>query len=252
MNSRSLFDRIADLPAPPEGEHIPPAELVAFTVRVARGINGWKQSTLAEFSGVSLSTVERVERAEPVSTALLDKIGIGLGYEAGYFTAPRQTISSEEAVKSLVESYGSLVPVAVTPITTHSRLRALVKCHAMMFHHPDVPDDVLALIQGLSEWLDLGSFLLSDLVPQDRESAGRRREYYADVLAHIGHIQRMGYTVIGGITTQSAMGLDDWRIAVISITSRTTDPGAPRRETLFVDRRYWQTNSLSTSWDEDD
>ncbi|TCP90366.1 hypothetical protein C8J31_101204 [Rhizobium sp. PP-CC-2G-626] len=41
----------------------PPADVVAFFVRQCRGLKNWKVSTLADFATVSVSTVERVERA---------------------------------------------------------------------------------------------------------------------------------------------------------------------------------------------
>lgn len=45
---------------------VPSPEMIAFFVRFVRALRQWKKSTLASFAGVSLSTVERVERAERV------------------------------------------------------------------------------------------------------------------------------------------------------------------------------------------
>jgi hypothetical protein len=85
--TQDLFERLAQLPDPPPGiPHVPPVELVAFVVYWNRGLRNWKKSTLADFAGVSVSTIERIERGEKVSDEVLDKVAEGFGYETGYFT----------------------------------------------------------------------------------------------------------------------------------------------------------------------
>src|SRR3546814_8970009 len=100
MSKQDLLDKIANLPAgPSEVPEVPPPELVGFFVVLVRGLRQWKQSTLAEFAGVSLTTVERVERGEKVRDESLDRIAEALGYESGYFTSPRTR--SEEHTSEL-------------------------------------------------------------------------------------------------------------------------------------------------------
>lgn len=73
MNVQQLLDKVVQMP---RGETdvptVPPRELVALVVRWARQMRDWKVSTLADFSRVSVSTVERVERGERVSEEFLD------------------------------------------------------------------------------------------------------------------------------------------------------------------------------------
>ncbi len=53
---------------------VPPIELVAMVTRMGRGLRQWKKETLADFAQVSLSTIERVERAEHLGAESLDRI----------------------------------------------------------------------------------------------------------------------------------------------------------------------------------
>src|SRR5690349_12295257 len=131
MAKPSLLDRIASLPEPPPEPSVPPIELVAFTVKVRRNFLGMKQSVLAEYAGVSLSTVERIERGEKVATESLDRIAIALGYDAGYFTTPRAPKTRSEVKNDLAEEAAHLIPVEVAPITKQSQIRFLTKSHGL-------------------------------------------------------------------------------------------------------------------------
>ena len=75
--------------------HVPSRGSVAAFMRFQRGMLGWKKGTLASFAGVSLSTVERIERGEPVSAECLDKVASALGQPAA-FTEPRVPLTAEE------------------------------------------------------------------------------------------------------------------------------------------------------------
>ncbi|WP_218650410.1 helix-turn-helix domain-containing protein [Brevundimonas sp. P7753] len=90
MTHPSLYDRIAALPRPEPGELItPPAPLIGFFVIMGRKARALKQSALADLAGVSLSTLERIERGKTVSAEALEKVTAALGMPADYFTAPR-------------------------------------------------------------------------------------------------------------------------------------------------------------------
>ena len=124
MIAQELLDKIARLDPPASDElEVPPRELIAFFVRFVRGLRQWKQSTLADFARVSVSTVERVERGDNVSDECLDRIAEGLGYERGYFTVPRSRLSLKEAADQLTKKYGELEAVKVGPLRTQRQLR---------------------------------------------------------------------------------------------------------------------------------
>jgi hypothetical protein len=123
MSTKDILNKIANLPVGPSDiPEVPPPELIGFCVRCARGLRQWKRSTLADFACVSVSTIERVERGEKVSDEALVRIAQGLGYEPGYFTAPRCRLGPEQAAASFVETFGEMEAVAVAPMNKHRQV----------------------------------------------------------------------------------------------------------------------------------
>jgi transcriptional regulator with XRE-family HTH domain len=247
MTVEKLLKRLAELPGrPTDTPTAPPTELVAFVVRWNRGLRQWKAATLADFAGVSVSTVERVERGERVSVEALDHIAKAFGYEAGYFTVPRIRLPSEEAAATVVDRFSNLEVVPVVPVKTHQAIREAASCHAYLIHRPNVPDAYDADIETLQEWLDLGSFILSDFVDHGRSSEGRR-ELYKEILNSVTELERRGLKVLSGVMPAPQDAMPDWKVAVISITPKLTDPGAVKRRHLLVDRRVVALATMTTS-----
>ncbi|MEY9629022.1 helix-turn-helix domain-containing protein [Sinorhizobium fredii] len=186
MNVQEILEKIAqtperrkDVPTPP------PVEVVAFVVRWSRSLKNWKVSTLADFARVSVSTVERVERGERVSEEALDRIALALGYEKGAFCAPRIPLGPEKAFENLVETYGYLEEVAVSPMKTHRAIREAAKCDGVLVHRPHVPETYDDDIANLAEYLDLASFVLADGIESAFDDEPRRRKLYNDILDYI-------------------------------------------------------------------
>ena len=247
MTTQDLLDKITQLPERPvDVPTAPPIELVAFVVRWNRGLRQWKTMTLADFARVSVSTVERIERGERVSDDALDRIAQAFGYEAGYFTMPRLPLGAEETAVSLVETYAYLEIVRIGPMTTHRAIRDAARCDAMLIHRPEVPAGYDDDIAGLQEWLDLASFILSDIAESLPSERGRR-DLYNDILTCIGNLERRGLTVLSGVMPAPQHRLPDWKVAVISITLRFTDPGAVQRRHLMIDRRVVALSSGPTA-----
>lgn len=237
MNAQELLDKIKELPNKSvDVPTVPPVELVAMVVRWGRHLKQWKATTLADFARVSLSTVERVERGDKVSEEALERIAQALGYQRGAFTTPRLPIGPEKAAEQMVETYGHLEPVAVAPMKTHKAIRDAARCQAYLIHRPEVPDAYDADIANLGEWLDLASFILSDTMEELPSERGRR-DLYNDILACVAELERRGLTVLSGVMTAPQPGLPDWKVAIVSVTPRLTDPGAPKRRHVMVDRR---------------
>jgi len=187
-------DRILDAiqkmgPPQPNVAQVPPPELIAFFVRWVRGLRQWKQQTLASFAEVSLTMVERVERAEKVSDKCLDQIAVALGYPPGYFTAPR--VPCEENITKFVDTWDNLVPVSVRQLCTHNGIRQLGNCDGLLIHRPGIGTDYDDLISELAEWLDLASFVVGcpGIAPT---SQGRRRKLYTDILGCVRRLEQSG------------------------------------------------------------
>jgi transcriptional regulator with XRE-family HTH domain len=83
---------------------VPPREFIANFVRFQRAMVGWKQDALAALAGVSLSTIQRIERAEEVSNQSLDRVAAALHQKPGAFTAPRVPLSAEALKEKVDES----------------------------------------------------------------------------------------------------------------------------------------------------
>ncbi len=64
-----------------------------------------------------------------------------------------------------------------------------------------------------------------------------RRDLYNDILKCVGELERRGLTVLSGVMAAPQPGLPDRKVAVVSVTPRLTDPGAPKRRHMMVDRR---------------
>jgi transcriptional regulator with XRE-family HTH domain len=238
MNTQELLDAIArlperrtDVPAPP------PIELVALMVRWNRSLRQWKISTLADFARISVSSVERVERGERVCDEVLDKIAQAFGYEAGHFTKLRVPLGIDEAAASINETFGYLETVRVFPMRTHRAVREAARCDAFLVHRPEVPETYDSDIENLKEWLDLASFVLSDFVDGSSSPERGRRDLYNDILACIRDMERRGLNVLSGVMPAPQERLPDWKVAIISVSPKLADPGAPKRRHVMVDRR---------------
>ncbi len=145
-------------------------------------------------------------------------------------------LGAGEAAASLVDTYSHLEVVPVAPMTTHRAVRDAARCDAVLIHRPEVPEAYDDDIAGLQEWLDLASFILSDIAEPPPSERGRR-DLYNDILTCVGNLERRGLTVLSGVMPAPQDRLPDWKVAVVSITPRLTDPGAAKRRHLMVDRR---------------
>lgn len=238
MSTKDILNKIVSLPVGPSDiPQVPPPELIGFCVRWERGLRQWKRSTLADFACVSVSTIERVERGEKVSDEALDRIARGLGREPGYFTAPRYRLGPEQAAASLVETFGEMEAVAVAPMNTHRQVREAARCHVFIMHRPDVPEVYDTDLANLTEWLDLACVILSTKIERTSASERGRRDLYNDILGCIREIEKRGLTVLSGVMNAPQEGIPDWKVAVISVTPKLSDPGALKRRHVFVDRR---------------
>ncbi|HXP03088.1 MAG TPA: helix-turn-helix domain-containing protein [Stellaceae bacterium] len=217
-------------------EQVPPPELVAFFVRLVRGLRNWKQRTLASFAGVSLSTVERAERAEGVSVESLDRIAVALGYGAGYLTAPRAALSAKDTIQKMVETWGHLVVVPVQRLSRESAFRKLGGCHACLIHRPQVDPKHDELIAALGEWLEAASWISSDTCVAEM-SEGRKRAFYAGAIECVRSLKQRKLTVLCGVMSAPQPRIPEWQVGVVSISPTAIDPGAPKRRHLLVDVR---------------
>lgn len=213
---------------------VPPPDVLAFFVKFQRGMMRWKQAALAAKAGVSLSTIQRVERGEAVSKEKLDKIACALGHPSGTFTEPRARASEEEALKRVVESFGWLtetVPVAVAPLRKEPQLRDVLGC-ATAFVDSDLPPEADEDLAVLREWMDFASWMAATsegLVTPRPGRSFKKRELYADIFKHVGEMERKYRAVclVGSYDATSNVELfKTLRVGVVSFKSKDKNPAA--------------------------
>jgi len=204
----------------------------------------WKVSTLADFASVSVSTVERVERGEKVSEEALDKIAMALGREKGALYAPRIPLGPEKAFEAMMETYGNLEEVSVSPMNTQRAIREAAKCDGILIHHPDVPHAYDDEISNLREWIDLASFVLCDEI-ECGDAEPSRRKLYNDILVYIAEMERRGLNVLSGVMLSSVPKDGNLKVAIISVTPKINDPGAIKRTAIFVDKRLISRSNMT-------
>jgi transcriptional regulator with XRE-family HTH domain len=242
MGMKKLSDKIIEYdPQVARGPQVPPPEVIGFFVGWSRRVRQWKQTTLAEFAGVSISTIERVERGEKVSVENLERVAEAFGFERGYFTTPRCAIPTEEAVTSLAADFEHLVPVEVAPLRSQRQVREAAHCHAYLVYRPNVSDAYDEEIAGLVEWFDLAAFVLGSATEVGSAEEVSRRRLYGEVLDAVRNLERRGLTILSGVLADPQSGLPGWKIAILSITPKRTDPGAMKRRQVYVDRRLTTT-----------
>jgi len=127
--------------------------------------------------------------------------------------------------------------VKVRSLRTHHQLRELTKCDAILIHRPEIGSAYDEQVEELKEWIDLTAFVLATEISGDDCGEGRRRELYNDVLACVQRIEKRGVTVLAGVMDAPQFRFPDWRVAVVSLTPKLTDPGAPKRRFILVDKR---------------
>ncbi len=253
MSLDRLLAKIETLAKPVLGQaEVPPPELIGFCVVTARTLNKWKVNTLAGLAGVSVSTLERVERGERVTTESLEKIGRALGHPPGYFTAPREPLSQDEVKRDFVERYGQLVPVEIHPLNTQRQVRKLANCHAYLPYRPTLDNTYDGDVANLLEWIDLAAFVLGR-VSETPDDKGQRRRLYRDVLGCVAEFNRKGIFVSTGVLDAPQPGLPEWKIGVVMFTMRRLDPGVAKRRVILIDKRVTAlSNSIGWGdWPED-
>lgn len=248
MTTQDLLNRIAALPdRPRDRPTAPPVEVIAFMVAWHRRLRDWKQSTLADFAGVSISTIQRLERGEMIGSEALDKIAAALGYRPGEFAKPRLPLTREQVASSVTKTLADLVSVPVRRLRSQRAVRELLRCQSVIVHRPEVPKELDTEIKTLQDWLSVGSSLLSDPIDHEMEGVVRRRDLYRKILAQVADIERQGMTVLSGAIAMSEMPVPNWSVAVISVTPKSADPAAMKRRHLMVDRKIFEPTVATTT-----
>lgn len=220
----------------------PAADTIAGFVRLQRAMYGWKQDILAAQAAVSLSTIQRIERGQPVSDEKLERVAVALRQEPGAFTSPRMPLSDQEATRLLSDSLKWMegrVPVSVAPLRKAAQLRALTETDLVIFES-DLGEDAADDLAELREWIDLTGFIRAEvngLLGMKAEPSTRLRELYGHVLSAVTRIERAHRAVCLSGAYKAPSNLPPFATAsagVLTVRSRAQNPAAARIRRLLA------------------
>lgn len=240
MNDLSDWERMAE-----QGVAcVPPARVVAQFVRWSRHVLQWKKDTLASLAGVSLSTLERIERGEQVSAASLDRVAAALKQPKVAFTQPRVPLGLDatlDKVEEYCKQFERVKPVNVRPLRTLPQIGELVRRDMYLVDGGRLGEDLSGEIAAFCEWLDFGSFIIgSEEDPcfhGHRRDRVQRRRIYRTILGQAREIERQGMAVALAGTYKAETNIraiPEFSIGVVSFIPRASDPGAIKRRVLLA------------------
>jgi transcriptional regulator with XRE-family HTH domain len=231
----------------------PPRDIIANFVRFQRAVVGWKQDALASIAGLSLSTIQRIERAEEVSAESLERVAAALHQKPGAFTAPRVPLTVEalkEKLEQFTLPFESRQWVTVRPLRTQPQIAELAQSDLYLIDDGRIDDECHGEVAALQETLDFVSFVLveEDAIVHSRPRKPiKRRELYATVLDLVQTIEKRSRSIALAGTYTADTGtkiLPQARVGLIAFFAKSADPGAVKRRTLSVPSKV----NLAEAW----
>jgi transcriptional regulator with XRE-family HTH domain len=226
--------------------------LIALFVKQQRAMLGWKQNTLASFANVSLSTVERIERAEAVSVTSLDRVAVAFGQQPGAFTEPRHLLSGtelEQKVRDSIAVFKDKVWVPVRPLRTQPQVSSLARTHIKEVDRTRLGDEFITDCELLVDTIDVigCSLMMEDRGTFVDTARLKRRELYAVVLDQVRLIEKRAHAVaLAGVykAPTNCCTLREVDVGMVVFFPLSSDPGAVKRTRLLAPDRI----DLIESW----
>ena len=239
-DQRGEMDRLAR-----EGvARAPTPQVIAFFVRIQREMLGWQPIMLAGLADVSLSTIERIERGDPVAPKSLDRVAVALRQPPGSFTIPRVPIGAEAAWKKLEQNeaiFDGRIEVPVRPLEGHRMVADLARADLYNVDASRLDRSSSKDVDTLKEWLDLASFIIESEASGSLIDSGtkpvKRRDLYKDILNCVRNIEKLTHAVTLAGTYKvptNIPGVPTATVALIAFFPKLTDPAAIRRKFLLA------------------
>jgi transcriptional regulator with XRE-family HTH domain len=225
---------------------------IANFVKLQRLLFGWKQDMLASMAGVSLATVQRVERGIKVRPAQLRKIAKALRQPEDEFLRERIRPTPEQAAANFVGMFDwaeGRMPVEVAPLRTEQQLRAIVMTEALLLVD-DLESDAAGAVDELREWLGLASFIQAErhgLIAPGPDRNYRVRQLWRNILQCVERIEQLHCAVVLAGTYEAGVidGEGVVPIAIIAVRSRRSNPAAGKIRQLWADAKVDQRQMLA-------
>jgi transcriptional regulator with XRE-family HTH domain len=245
MQEQAELDQLAQAKIP----GVPSPNFIANFVRLQRAITGWTQDALAFLADVSLTTIQRIERAEAVSPEYLDRVALALSQKSGAFTEPRVPLTSDQLERAWEEQlamFAGTIEVAVRPLRTQPQVAALARTHFNLIDGSRLGKTFESDVAELRETLGSVSFALGaeekdSLFHIDGHKPVERRRLYGILLDMVLGIERRGRAVAlaGTYTARTDLPrlLPTADVGLISFFSTTADPAAVKRKVLLPPAR---------------
>ncbi len=233
----------------------PSGKLIATYVPFLRSMLGWKQDALASFAGVSLSSIQRIERGEAVSAASLNKVASALMQPAGAFTEPRVPLTSEEATRKLEQEAERLQHTVIVPVRrlkTQPQIADIAKAHCFFVDTSRLGSAFDCERAVLGETLESVSFFLmseekGSIFHVPRQEPVKRRELYTIVLDLVRRLEHDATAVALAGTYQAQTEVKIFpsvEVGLVTFFPKRTDPGAVKRKALLAPARV----DIATAW----
>lgn len=223
--------------------HLDGAAIANF-VKLQRSIYGWKQDTLASLAGVSLATIQRVERGIRVRKAQLSKIAVALNQSEDEFFKERRRPTPDKVAENLAAMLSwteGRVPVSVAPFENENQLRDLLRADALLFTSdlgPEAEDN----LAELREWLDFGGFIQAERAGLFGPGPGRDlkvRKLWRDILDCATRLRQTHKAVIltGLYDAEPTHGREPITIGIVAVRSLQRNPAAGKIAELWADKK---------------
>ncbi len=168
-----------------------PTELAIF-VKSSRQLRKWSQEQLADLSGLSVRTVQRVERGD--LSDLDTRRAIARAFEFNDIDALNKpfSIPTDEELRAAQEKFErENITLAALPLTTGKQLAKLVETNSMDLSTPafemsrEADEEFAALVDYLREYRDCA----------DMYSEVQKFEVYDEMQGHIDALKAMGVSL---------------------------------------------------------
>lgn len=175
----------------PTPRMLTPEEMGAC-VRVFREMHQWSQEQLAEISGLSVRTIQRVEQGQPASLHTLRALGSAFEFDDVDALNKPFSIPNEEQLRAQKERFDrEHVTLKALPLTTGMQLAKLAESHMMDMSEPGFEMDraaaeaFAALVDCMRDYRDCA----------DLYSETMKLDIYDDLQSRIDELSALGVSL---------------------------------------------------------